>query len=121
MTEERAALRQLANRRDDGAVLVISGVDRMTYDMIEDAAEQVQSGGGSLRSRYIGLKDYDRFSGQREDHRYGYGPKHGHIVAQIGLAPSLQRCEALTREQIVTAMQVLDGLAAVVPMTRRSR
>lgn len=38
----------------------------------------------ALTQEYLGIKNYEAFGDQREDHRYGYGPKHGVIVFRIG-------------------------------------
>ena len=48
---------------------------------------------GDLRTTYFGTKNYDRWHGQREDHEYGMGPRHGSICFEIGL-----RKEARTRD-----------------------
>lgn len=42
-------------------------------------------GGGNLRRKFFGTKDYDRWSDQRCDCAYGYGPRHGTIVFSVGL------------------------------------
>ncbi len=39
----------------------------------------------SLKAGYFGTKDYDRWHGQRSDHSYGMGPRHGSIVFAVGL------------------------------------
>jgi hypothetical protein len=62
-------------RRYDGEM------PRALYDCIIDCS----NGFKKIRNEYFGCKDYDRFSGQRCDCNYGYGPSHGHIVAEIGL------------------------------------
>lgn len=38
-----------------------------------------------LTDEYYGCKNYDRWTGQRSDHKYGFGPSHGSIVFRIGL------------------------------------
>ena len=60
-----------------------------------------QKGRTNLRREYIGTKSYDRWHGQRSDHEYGMGPRHGRIIFSIGLAPEFrdhefteQECEA---------------------------
>ncbi|HZQ33714.1 MAG TPA: hypothetical protein VFB19_18530 [Mycobacterium sp.] len=102
------------------AVLVVEGVDRLTYDMIEDAAFDLQNGCLRMREWYLGLKDYDRFTGQREDHRYGFGPRHGTIVARIGLTTEARK-RPLTAEEVAAGMAHLERLAEAVPATRRGR
>lgn len=39
----------------------------------------------NLWTRYFGTKSYDRWHGQREDHEYGYGPRHGYMIFEVGL------------------------------------
>lgn len=53
-------------------------------EALRDARLAIIRGGRSLLTRYIGMKRYDGFY-QREDHTYGYGPKHGSIVWRVGL------------------------------------
>lgn len=52
---------------------------------VEDAINDIASGFNRLSERYFGTKNYAQWSDQREDHRYGYGPKHGSICFKIGL------------------------------------
>lgn len=54
--------------------------------VIEDAITLIQRNPhGALRQEYLGVKNYAGFGDQRENHSYGFGPKHGHIVFRIGL------------------------------------
>ena len=55
---------------------------------VEDAINDIASGFTRLSERYFGTKNYAHWSDQREDHRYGYGPKHGSICFKIGLTAS---------------------------------
>jgi hypothetical protein len=54
-------------------------------ECVTDAINDLASGCERLKSRYFGTKDYDRWSDQREDHEYGYGPGHGYMVFKVGL------------------------------------
>lgn len=55
--------------------------------LIEEAIAAIQKDPiGALRKEYFGIKNYAGFGDQREDHPYGYGPKHGSIVFRIGRA-----------------------------------
>jgi len=54
-------------------------------DLINLAIKDLASGCNYMKNQYYGAKDYGGFSGQREDHRYGYGPRHGHIVFALGI------------------------------------
>lgn len=51
---------------------------------ILEAIQKVVSESEYLTKNYIGCKNYEGFVCQREDHKYGYGPRHGHIVFEIG-------------------------------------
>jgi hypothetical protein len=38
-----------------------------------------------LRRHYFGTKNYDGWHGQRSDHEYGCGPRHGSVIFYVGL------------------------------------
>jgi hypothetical protein len=71
------------------------------------AAEQIAAGGGTLAQRYVGCKRYEGWF-QREDHEYGYGPRHGHIIFRVGLEASVRRRGTDAR---LTDDEILVGLA----------
>jgi hypothetical protein len=50
---------------------------------IDDAIVDLANGGRRLALAYFGVKNYEGFGDQREDHRRGYGPKHGYIVFAV--------------------------------------
>lgn len=53
--------------------------------LIAEAIAAIETNGKeALSKEYFGIKNYEQFGDQREDHRYGYGPKHGCIVFRIG-------------------------------------
>jgi len=53
--------------------------------MIEEAIKQIiEYPSKALIGEYLGMKNYAGFGDQREDHRYGMGPRHGSIVFSIG-------------------------------------
>lgn len=53
--------------------------------LIEEAIAAIQKDPiEALKTRYFGIKNYAGFGDQREDHEYGYSPKHGSIVFSIG-------------------------------------
>lgn len=63
--------------------LRIEGVSRPA--LIEEAIALIQKDSAvALKGRYLGIKNYAGFGDQREDHEYGFGPKHGSIVFSIG-------------------------------------
>jgi hypothetical protein len=52
--------------------------------VIEEAIRRIQENGETaLMREYFGVKNYAGFGDQREDHEYGFGPKHGTIVFRI--------------------------------------
>lgn len=63
--------------------LHIEGIPR--NGLIEEAIAAIQKDPIAALSReYFGIKNYATFGDQREDHSYGFGPKHGTIVFRIG-------------------------------------
>ncbi len=64
-----------------------------------------------LNSVYFGCKDYDRWTHQREDCQYGYGPRHGSIVFAIHLR-SEHRNKGLTEQQRSDCIYYLEALKA---------
>lgn len=77
---------------------------------IEDAIIDLANGGGELMSRYIGVKNYSGFGDQREDHKYGLGPKHGSIVFSIKLK---DKAKLLTKEEIEAAIYYLNSIVLI--------
>ena len=62
------------------------GSDR--NDARQDAIKWFATGKGGhrgLKYEYFGTKNYDCWRGQREDHGYGMGPRHGSMCFEIGL------------------------------------
>lgn len=62
-----------------------------------DAIKQLATGRplrlhyGDLWAYRFGTKNYDRWRGQREDHEYGYGPRHGSMCFEIGVTNEARR------------------------------
>jgi hypothetical protein len=53
--------------------------------VIEAAIAAIQAdGSAAFATHYMGVKNYAGFGDQREDHPYGYGPRHGHTVFSVG-------------------------------------
>lgn len=70
-------------RRGAAQLSVEGGTPRPS--LIEAAIALIQTDPAkALTEEYLGVKNYASFGDQREDHRYGYGPKHGAIVFSIG-------------------------------------
>jgi hypothetical protein len=65
--------------------------------VIQDAIKQLSTGVaireifGDLWRVSFGTKNYAQWSGQRSDHDYGYGPKHGSICFAVGLTDSVRK------------------------------
>ena len=83
--------------------------------IVEDAKVELAGGGGKLWEQYLGAKNYDGFGDQREDHRYGYGPRHGSIVFSVGLAPEVRArgVAFLQSEEIEDALYLLAALPTI--------
>lgn len=74
---------------------------------IEDAITRiVHNPKQALSNEYIGVKVYAGFGDQREDHKYGYGPRHGHIVFSIKRHES---CKKLGEDEIYLLEAVRDA------------
>jgi hypothetical protein len=88
---------------------------------VADAIKQLSTGTpvrqfyGDLWRVYFGTKNYDRWSGQREDHEYGCGPRHGSTCFQIGLTSETRARDpkTLTPEETEAAIYYLLNLERV--------
>jgi len=85
---------------------------------LQDAIRDLLNGAEILRDRYIGTKTYEGFVGQRADHEYRFGPKHGRIIFAIELQPVVRQRLGeggeLTPEEIEAAVQYLTNLPRFV-------
>jgi len=53
--------------------------------LVEEAITTIQDSTSiPFEKSYLGVKNYAAFGDQREDHKYGYGPRHGSIIFSIG-------------------------------------
>lgn len=78
---------------------------------LADAIADLRAGAPRLRSRYFGVKDYDRFRGQRYDCEYWMGPRHGHIVFAVELTQEARkRTEPFTQGELSDAIGYLNHL-----------
>ena len=73
-----------------------------------------------LRSQYFGTKSYDRWHGQRSDHSYGMGPRHGSIIFRIELLPE-PRKRTLTADEIEAAIYYLTNLERIQAAARSAK
>lgn len=86
--------------------------DGVVSDAMSDLAD---NDGDKLRECYFGVKDYARWSCQREDHQYGYGPKHGYIVFSVELQQRFRGEDRvdLTYEEKEAAIYYLANLVQI--------
>lgn len=70
---------------------------------------------GDLWQVCFATKNYDRWRGQRSDHQYGFGPKHGSICFEIGITPDARtRGQAdLTPDEIEAAIYYLLNIERI--------
>ena len=103
-----------------------AGEDRAS--VVHDAIKQLATGEtirptyGDLMRVYFGTKNYYRWSGQRSDHEYGYGPKHGYTCFAIGFTENTRkRCQSdLTPDEVEAAVYYLANLERVQSAEQRA-
>lgn len=91
-----------------------AGEDRASA--LHDAIKELSlHGGGKLWEQHFSTKNYDRWHGQRSDHGYGYGPKHGSLIFSIGLLDETRNRDpqALTPEEVEAAVYYLTHLSRI--------
>jgi len=104
ITMEAGGLNLARVSRGSAIVYVEGTITDARLPLLREAmAEVAKPNCGELQHQYIGLKNYDRFVGQREDHRYGMAPRHGSTVFCIGL-------KRAARERDLTEQEVEDAL-----------
>lgn len=106
---------------DRPPILEIHGsLDRASENVVEDAIVDLTTGCEKLRRQFFGVKDYDRWRGQRSDHTYGMVPSHGDLVLTIGLTREartrLSAGERLSFEEVAEAVFLLNRSATTSPM-----
>lgn len=97
--------------------------------VIEDAIKQLATGVparetySDLWLTYFGTKDYDAWHGQRSDHNYGYGPRHGSIRFQVGVnsdVRSARKQSELTAEEIEASIYYLTNIQRIQDAERKA-
>lgn len=93
------------------------GTDRASCvsDAIKQLSTGMKVGCSGLWYEYFGTKNYDRWNGQRSDHSYGYGPRHGSICFAIGLNHEVRGRDpkVLTDEETEAAIYFLLNLERI--------
>lgn len=87
------------------------------HDAIHDALNIIASQEDPLATEYIGLKHYDRWRGQRSDHTYGMGPRHGSIMCSIGRR---NRVHKPTPEQREAALYFLHNWGKILDARKKA-
>lgn len=78
---------------------------------IKDAINDIVDGCVKIRREYFGCKNYDRWTCQRNDSQYGYGPRHGSIVFRIGLKNTNKDFSEDELEAMIYYLRNLDIIA----------
>jgi hypothetical protein len=101
----------------ESVIRIRGDVQRAAEGVLTDAVADLAAGAPQLRKKYFGVKDYDRFRGQREDHTYGWRPRHGHIVFAVELdneiRARLRNGGNLTEAEIQQGVSFLENHAAL--------
>jgi hypothetical protein len=91
-----------------------AGEDRVAE--MEGAIADLLNGCKHLRTQFFGTKAYAHWHGQSSRHSYGYGPKHGSMIFQIGIQkPVRDRASdpLLSDEEIDAAVYYLRNLERI--------
>lgn len=87
---------------------------------IQDAMKQFASGAAlssckDLWRYYFGTKAYDRWHGQREDHEYGFGPRHGSTIFSVRLTADARskKQSDLTAEEVEAVLHYLTNIEKI--------
>lgn len=91
-----------------------AGADRASA--LHDAIKELSlNGGGKLWEQHFSTKNYDRWHGQRSDHGYGYGPKHGYLIFSIGIPLDIRKRDPqhLSPEEVEAAVYYLTHLSRI--------
>lgn len=121
-----ALLNMSADGLDAGMVALAKTIVRATdYERggderascIKDAIKQFSTGEpvrkhyGDLWHVCFATKNYDCWRGQRSDHEYGFGPKHGSICFEVGLTQETRKraqCDLSPEEVEATIYYLLN-------------
>jgi|SRR5882757_3928332 len=88
----------------------------------EQAIKYLLDGGKSLKSAYVGTKDYDRWHGQAIECEYGMGPRHGSVIFRIELVREQRQREGLlSAEEIDAAIYYLRNLERIQALHQQTK
>lgn len=98
--------------RENGALQPFSGPEPECIRDFMAALSGAVTPRDGIRDHYFGVKVYERFH-QREDHRFGYGPSHGHIVMAVRLLPPYADSDRpIPPENVDAVLRVLTAILA---------
>lgn len=102
------------------SVIYVQGKPADSAEGAFDAAvSAVAAGGDGLLNGYIGAKHYGGFH-QREDHQYGYGPKHGSTCFAVGLLEDVRRREVADGEHVLTEDEAAAATAYLLTLKKEA-
>jgi hypothetical protein len=88
-----------------------------SHAVADAIADLATNAGRKLAGEYFGVKDYDRWRGQRSDHSYGLGPSHGYIVFAVELQQeardTIRNGGQLAVEDIEAALYYLHNIGTI--------
>jgi hypothetical protein len=94
------------------SVIYVQGKHEREGGCVDKAIAQIANGDEHLKTIAIAVKDYAQFSGQGCDCTYGYGPKHGHHVFEVGLTREARKRD-LTDDERDAAIYYLVHLKQI--------
>lgn len=97
------------------------------HSCITDAVNQLATGKparqyyGDIWLQSFNTKNYDRWTGQRSDHEYGYGPRHGSICFSLGLTAACRARDprVITPDETEAAIYYLLNVVAIQDAERK--
>jgi hypothetical protein len=69
---------------------------------------------------YFGVKIYSGFGEQREDHEYGFGPKHGSTVFAVGLREPKRELSSDEREAALYYLLNIEAITTAAASAREA-
>ena len=74
-------------------------------DAIREAIEDSRNGFPHMMEKYFGVKAYEGWNSQREDHQYGYGPRYGSTWFSISLRPDYRKLVSEREDKAVAGKE----------------